>query len=329
MKIYSNGQNVSLIYLAGGCFWGVEGYFKKIDGILETEVGYANGKSKSPNYKDVCSGNTGHAETVKLKYDRTKISIEEVLLHYLRIINPYSVNKQGNDIGIQYRTGIYYVDDITKQKVSSFIKNLPNSNEFVVEILPLDNFYPAEEYHQDYLDKNPNGYCHINLELANKPIFDSNYTPEEYFIENEHDKEEALIRLIGNNSYQITQHSATEMAYTGKYNDNWEEGIYVDVVTGEPLFRSTDKFESGCGWPSFSRPITWESIEYKKDNSHGMTRIETVSKSGNSHLGHVFHDGPESLGGLRYCINSGALKFIPKSEMTKKGYSKYLPLLNE
>ena len=310
------------IYLAGGCFWGVEGYFKRIEGVKDTTCGYANGKTANPSYEDVCRHNTGHAETVRVLFDADVINLEDLLIYYFRIIDPVSVNKQGNDVGTQYRTGIYYTDESLLPVIKAAVEREQRkyNEKIAVEVLPLENFYSAEEYHQNYLDKNPNGYCHINLEWANEPIVRS----ENYKKENDENLKNRLTDL----QYNVTMNAATEAPFRNEYWDSFERGIYVDITSGEPLFFSTDKFESGCGWPSFSKPIQKDLVKYKEDLSLGRRRIEVRSNSADAHLGHVFNDGPAELGGLRYCINSAALKFIPLEKMEEEGYGyliKYLP----
>lgn len=322
MAIQSVYADKRTIYVAGGCFWGVEAYFKRVAGILGTAVGYANGKTENPTYEEVCHNDTGHAETVRLEYDRHIISLEEILLHLLRIIDPYSVNKQGGDVGTQYRTGVYYTDEADKARVERLFKAVDPYGKFAVEVLPLEQFFDAELYHQDYLDKNPNGYCHVALYKANEPLVDLPAYVK--------DDKDALRARIGDDAYAITQESATEHPFTGEYDDFFEKGIYVDIVTGEPLFISAAKFNSGCGWPAFSRPITANSVVYKEDLSiPGRPRVEVRSAHGDSHLGHVFTDGKEDLGGLRYCINSKSLRFIKAEDMVKEGYGAWLPLLDE
>jgi len=313
---------INRIYLAGGCFWGVEGYFKRIKGVVDTECGYANGNTKNPSYEDVCRKNTGHAEAVRIDFDDNIISLEDLLIYYFRIIDPISVNKQGNDVGTQYRTGIYYTDEGQLPIINDALKREQEKyiDKIAVEVLEIENFYDAEEYHQNYLDKNPNGYCHINLEWANEPIVRS----ENYKKENDENLKNRLTDL----QYNVTMNAATEAPFRNEYWDSFERGIYVDITSGEPLFFSTDKFESGCGWPSFSKPIQKDLVKYKEDLSLGRRRIEVRSNSADAHLGHVFNDGPAELGGLRYCINSAALKFIPLEKMEEEGYGyliKYLP----
>ena len=302
------------IYLAGGCFWGVEGYFKRIEGVKDTTCGYANGKTANPSYEDVCRHNTGHAETVRVLFDTDVINLEDLLIYYFRIIDPVSVNKQGNDVGTQYRTGIYYTDESLLPVIKAAVEReqIKYNEKIAVEVLPLENFYSAEEYHQNYLDKNPNGYCHINLNLANEPIVRS----ENYKKLDDKELKEKLTTL----QYDVTMNAATERPFDNEFNSNFERGIYVDITSGEPLFLSTDKFESGCGWPSFSKPIQKDLVRYNEDLSLGRRRIEVRSNVADAHLGHVFDDGPSELGGLRYCINSAALRFIPIDKMDAQGY---------
>ena len=301
------------IYLAGGCFWGLEEYFSRIEGIKKTTVGYANGQVESTNYQLIHQ--TDHAETVHLIYDEKRISLREILLYYFRVIDPLSVNKQGNDVGRQYRTGVYYTDQADKAVIEQVFAEQEKQlgQKIAVELEPLRHYVLAEDYHQDYLKKNPGGYCHINVNDAYQPLVD----PGQY----EKPTDVELKEQLTEEQYQVTQHSATERPFHNAYNATFEEGIYVDVTTGEPLFFAGDKFESGCGWPSFSRPIARDVLKYYEDKSHGMERIEVRSRSGNAHLGHVFTDGPESAGGLRYCINSAALRFIPKEKMEAEGYA--------
>ena len=321
MQIASVIQSPHTIYVAGGCFWGVEAYFKRVPGIMETEVGYANGKTANPTYEQVCYENTGHAETVKLVFDKHQISLEEVILHLLRIIDPRSLNKQGGDVGTQYRTGVYYVDPADKARVERLFKAVDPNGTFVVELLPLEQFFDAETYHQDYLDKNPTGYCHVKLTKADEPLF--NVPP---YVREEAD---ALRDSIGDDAYEITQNEATEAPFTGEYDDHFERGIYVDIVSGEPLFLSAHKYNSGCGWPAFSRPITANAVTYEVDHKLARERVEVRSAHGDSHLGHVFPDGKADMGGLRYCINSKALRFVKEEDMEKEGYGALIPLLDE
>ena len=300
------------IYLAGGCFWGLEEYFSRIKGVTDTTVGYANGQVESTNYQLIHE--TDHAETVQVTYDDNLVTLREILLYYFRVIDPLSINKQGNDIGRQYRTGIYYTNDTDAPIIAEVTKEQEEQfgQKIAVEVEPLRHYVLAEEYHQDYLKKNPSGYCHINVNDAYQPLVD----PSQY----EKPSEPTLKETLSEEAYQVTQHAATERPFQNEYFATFEEGIYVDVTTGEPLFFAGDKFDSGCGWPSFTRPIAKDVIKYYQDKSHGMERIEVRSRSGNAHLGHVFTDGPQEQGGLRYCINSAALRFIKKEEMEETGY---------
>ena len=309
------------IYLAGGCFWGLEEYFSRISGVLQTSVGYANGQVETTNYQLIKE--TDHAETVQVVYDEKVVSLREILLYYFRVIDPLSVNQQGNDRGRQYRTGIYYLEEADLPTVNTVVREqeLLIGRKIAVEVEKLRHYILAEDYHQDYLKKNPGGYCHIDVRDAEKPLIDAaNY---------EKPSQAVLRENLSEESYRVTQEAATEAPFSNAYDQTFEEGIYVDITTGEPLFFAKDKFASGCGWPSFSRPISKELIHYYQDLSHGMERIEVRSRSGNAHLGHVFTDGPRELGGLRYCINSASLRFIAKDEMEEAGYGYLLPYLNK
>ena len=309
------------IYLAGGCFWGLEEYFSRISGVLQTSVGYANGQVETTNYQLIKE--TDHAETVQVIYEEKVVSLREILLYYFRVIDPLSVNQQGNDRGRQYRTGIYYLDEEDLPTINTVVREqeLLIGRKIAVEVEKLRHYILAEDYHQDYLKKNPGGYCHIDVRDAEKPLIDAaNY---------EKTSQAVLKEKLSEESYRVTQEAATEAPFSNAYDQTFEEGIYVDITTGEPLFFAKDKFASGCGWPSFSRPISKELIHYYQDLSHGMERIEVRSRSGNAHLGHVFTDGPRELGGLRYCINSASLRFIAKDEMEEAGYGYLLPYLNK
>jgi methionine-R-sulfoxide reductase/methionine-S-sulfoxide reductase len=312
------------IYLAGGCFWGTEQYLQNIKGIIATEVGYANGKTENPTYEAVCHNNTGHAETVKVKYDDTILGLEFILNLYYDVINPISVNRQGGDTGVQYRTGVYYVDRSDEIIIRNSINELQKKykEKIAIEVKPLINYYKAEEYHQKYLDKNPNGYCHIGKDKFKKAK-EAEDLSKKYIKKSKEVLEKSLTKI----QFDVTQNSFTEPPFQNEYFDNFEEGIYVNITTGEPLFVSTDKFESGCGWPSFSKPIDSNLLNQLLDESFGRIRTEVRSKTGDSHLGHVFPDGPAELGGLRYCINSAALRFIPKAKMEQEGYGYLLQLL--
>ena len=313
---------MSEIYLAGGCFWGTEKYIASIHGVLSTEVGYANGKTLNPTYEEVCTNNTGHAETVHVVYDPGIVSLAFLLELYYEAIDPTSYNRQGGDFGIQYRTGIYYVDDKDLPVIESSISKLQKriDKPIAIEVKRLENFSPAEEYHQKYLDKNPAGYCHIGrskIEKAANAIID----PADFKA-----PETEELHALSKMQFDVTQNAATEPPFQNQYFDSFRSGIYVDITTGEPLFASSDKFESGCGWPSFSKPIDPNVVRQREDRSHGMLRTEIRSRVGNAHLGHVFDDGPIESGGLRYCINSASLRFIPKEDMEQEGYGYLLHL---
>lgn len=313
------------IYLAGGCFWGLEQYMGLVAGVVSTEVGYANSMRANPTYEQVCSGDTGAAETVRVGYDPAVSPLDFLLQLYFDAIDPFSLNRQGGDTGTQYRTGIYYTDPADLPTIEAALRTVADKagKPPVVEVQPLQNFYPAEEYHQKYLEKNPGGYCHIGAQAmqcaaAARPAPRWQSPPQEQ-----------LRAKLTPLQYDVTQNAATEPPFQNPYNSEFRRGIYVDITTGQPLFASSDKFESGCGWPSFSRPIAPELLDEHEDRSHGMRRVEVRSAGSAAHLGHVFPDGPKENGGLRYCINSASLRFIPAGDMAAEGYAEWLPLVND
>lgn len=338
--------NTKTIYLAGGCFWGVEAYFERLPGVIDVISGYANGKTRQPKYEEVIYNGTGHAETIEVTYNPNQISLAEILAHYFRIVEPTSLNQQGNDRGTQYRTGIYYNDPADQAVISQALEALQEkyTAPIVIENQALQAFDAAEDYHQDYLAKNPGGYCHINVNLAHKPLDDSDVLitaeqeesstvdssqspqlkPQRFTVPSRSELTQKLSPI----AYEVTQNNGTERAFSHEYDHLFEPGIYVDIVSGEPLFSSNDKFDSGCGWPSFSKPIDKAYVTEHRDDSFNMTRVEVRSDIADSHLGHVFPDGPRDRGGLRYCINGAALKFIPKDQMQGAGYGDWLAVLD-
>ena len=312
-----SSENKNVIYLAGGCFWGMEKLYQSIPGVKDVVSGYANGTCEADaRYGTVCTGKTGFRETVRVEYDPQRVSIDALLLAYFYVVDPTARNRQGNDVGTQYQAGIYYTNDDAKSAVERIADiERARTEGFAVEIGPLMNFYPAEEYHQDYLDKNPGGYCHIptdEIELFSRLSID----PGDY----RRPAQDVIRQKLTEEQYQVTQNSGTERPFLNEYWDNHVKGIYVDIVTGEPLFSSLDKFDSTCGWPAFSAPIEKPAVIERTDASHGMVRTEVRSRSGDSHLGHVFENDPESPNGTHYCINSASLRFIPYSEMDAEGY---------
>lgn len=301
------------IYLAGGCFWGVQAYFSRVPGVVQTIAGYANGKSANPTYEQVSTGETGFVETVLVKYNQNEISLVDLLNHFFDIVDLTTLNRQAYDVGTQYRSGIYYVDENDGKIIREALANEAKKHKkpIVTEVKELQNFYEAEEYHQKYLEKNPSGYCHINLlkiKTYKKPT------------------KTELKNKLTDIQYKVTQENHTELPYSSLYDRTFDDGIYVDIVTGEPLFSSKDKYDAGCGWPSFTKPIKEKMVKEKIDNSMGMKRTEVRSSFSDSHLGHVFNDGPTDKGGQRYCINGNALRFVPVNEMKKQGYEEYLYL---
>ena len=334
-------DNLHEIYFAGGCFWGVEAFFSRVPGVADAVSGYANGNTEDPSYFEVCSGKTGFAETVKVTYDPDIISLAELTRAFFLIIDPTTLNQQGNDVGEQYRSGIFWVDgedvavlEAVFAQVRAEYLGPDGESAVVTELEPLRNFFPAEGYQQDYLDKNPGGYCHIDFSVltqvkTNKQLAEEALaagTLPSIAATYEKPSDEELRETLTELEYEVTQHAATERGFTGEYDHFFEKGIYVDIVTGQPLFSSADKYDSGCGWPAFTKPIDPSLIIEREDNSYGMRRTEVLSSDGESHLGHVFEDGPALSGGLRYCINSASLRFIPYDEMDAAGYGDLKPL---
>lgn len=313
---YEN-SNLKEIWVAGGCFWGIEAYMSNLYGVAEVTVGYANGSTENPSYEEVCNLNTGHAETVHVRYDPVRVDLKTLLEYYFRLIDPTSLDRQGLDVGQQYRTGIYYRDESDLSVINTVIENEQKKYEqpIVTEVLPLTDYYKAEEYHQDYYLKNDiklsplDGEQTVDPSLYSKP------------------NDATLRQMLTQEQYEVTQLDSTEAAYDNEYWDNHEPGLYVDVVTGEPLFSSRDKFDSGTGWPSFTKPINAEVVINLEDYSFFLKRIEVRSRVGDSHLGHVFDDGPPAEGGLRFCINSAALRFIPLEDMEKEGYGEFIQVV--
>jgi peptide methionine sulfoxide reductase msrA/msrB len=316
------------IFFAGGCFWGIEKYFSLIPGITATEAGYANGYVDNPAYEQVRRGDSGFAETVKVSYDEKRVPLVFLLSAFFEVIDPFALNRQGPDIGAQYRTGIYTDDPDALDLITRYVQNLQRKSKekIATEVLPLSNYYPAEEYHQKYLEHNQNGYCHIDnaaFEKLNEKLKDlkqSGYARK---------TDEELKQNLSGLQYRVTQEDATEKPFENEYYNEFREGIYADITTGEPLFVSADKFDAGCGWPAFSKPISSALIAEFEDRRDSKLRTEVRSVTGNAHLGHVFDDGPKEAGGLRYCINSASLRFIPKEEMEQAGYGNYLCLLRK
>ena len=304
------------IYLAGGCFWGTDHLFSLMEGVEKTTAGYADSRVPYPTYEQVCTGRTGAAETVEVEYDEAKVGLTEILSVYFRSIDPTALDRQGNDIGTQYRTGIYYTDASDLPVIDAFMSAVQRrySEPLAVEVGPLHNFYPAEIYHQDYLYKNPGGYCHVD------PALFEEVRSRKAKKNDKRDLRERLTPL----QWEVTQNGATERPYLNEYDHEFRPGIYVDITDGTPLFLSSKKYDSGCGWPAFSRPIDPAFITEHTDNSFGRVRTEVRSASSGAHLGHVFPDGPQSEGGQRYCINSASLRFIPIEEMEREGYGEYM-----
>lgn len=306
--------------LAGGCFWCMVKPFTSYEGVEKVVSGYIGGHKENPTYKEVCSGGTGHYEAVEITFDNEKIKFKEILDIFWKQIDPQDENGQFADRGSQYKTAIFYTSDKQKEEAQVSKKRIEdlyfNGKEIATGILEASHFYPAEDYHQNYCKTNSK---HYSVYYKNSGRYN--------FVKAKWDRNNSdrnnLRKILKDIEFEVTQNDMTEVPFENEYFDKFDKGIYVDLVDGRPLFSSSDKFDSGCGWPAFSKPIEDTALMERADYSFGMERTEVRSLGSNCHLGHVFNDNPNSDNGLRYCINSAAIKFIPYDKMEECGYSEY------
>jgi peptide methionine sulfoxide reductase msrA/msrB len=309
---------------ATGCFWCTESDFDKYYGVKEVVSGYAGGEEENPTYKQVSSGETGHVEAVRVYYDPNEISYYELLGIFWRTVDPTDSEGSFVDRGHQYTSAIFYKNDLERGLIDITKAEMEKQGRFDGEIVTWiteeTTFYPAEEYHQDYHSKNSLRYNYYRGGSGRDQFLEETWPGEEYV------RDESKVEGLDELQYYVTQEEGTERSFDNEYWDNHQSGIYVDHLSGEPLFSSKDKFDSGTGWPSFTRPLDLDSIVKKVDTKLFRDRIEIRSKYGDNHLGHIFRDGLSEFGGIRYCMNSAALEFVPVSEMKDRGYEELLQM---
>lgn len=351
----TQGVDTRTMIVAGGCFWCVEADLEKTPGVIEVVSGYGGGNTDNPTYKTYGSG--GHREIVEVTYDANQISFEDILIVTLKTTDPTDDDGTFNDRGDKYSSAFFYETDEQLAIINNLIAEVdehgPYEQPLAIDVEPRPTFWKAEDNHQDYYkgtltklkyqyyrnasgrsdfikehwgeDKSPDLSWRTQFNSSATSMNDTQTYAWASYVKPD---KETLRSTLDAEAFDVTQEDGTERRHTSPLDKNWERGIYVDILSGEPLYSSRDKFDSGTGWPSFVAPITPDALTLHEDRKLFSVRTETRSAIADNHIGHVFNDGPADRGGMRYCMNGVALRFVPEADMVAEGYEDFLQYLD-